>query len=428
MAQTVQNIKKWAGTHRDELLWLAFVLLTLPHFNAMNGYSPQMETLINGMRMVSALVTGVWLVLIRRRLSPIVLAVGAWQGYLLLNTLLQHSGFANFKYGFTAAAAPIISAVMLYDLMQSDRKIFLSSQMFCFELMIYTNLATVLLFPGGMYTRNDNIFGRAIKGYYFLGYDTNIYNYFIPALLILSLWEAPTKWQKWRKVLLVIGIYFTAFRVWAGTTIVVLCIMGAACLLLKKLPPFLNYFSVWAIPVCFFLCVQCLRLQNLFRWFIEGVLGKWSSFMGRMAIWDITMEKISQAPLFGYGFVDRFVRQKELNVYYGNHAHNLLLELLYQGGIVNLLFFAGVVFLVGWRVYRHRKTTESKLITVAFLGWCMVSLVDTFAGFPYVMFVIAYYSNRDALQPGEKDPLDIPKWDEWLRAAPDRLRARFAHR
>lgn len=425
MTQMTQNVKKWAATHRETLLWLAFVLLTLPHFNPLNNFSPATEKLINILRVLSSVVIVVWVVFIKRRLSPIVLLLGVQQSYLLLVTIWRGAAVRDAVIN----AAAIVCVALLYDMMQEERKIFLSSQIFCFELMIYCNLVTVLLFPHGMYAVSKNIAGYADHRYYFLGFYNNFICYCVPALLLLSLWKASTKLQKLRKVLLVAVIYATAFKLRSGAVLVALIAMAIACVFLQKLPSIFNFFSVWLLHICFFVGIIWLRLQNLFRWLIDDILGEWNSFMGRMDVWDKSMEAISHAWLFGHGQVDNLIRQEELGYYWANHAHNMLLELLYKGGIINAALFILIIFVAGHRAYKYRYTAESKLIAIAVFGWCIDSLVETYMhAFLMAMFVIAYYSNRDDLQPGEKDPLDIPKWDEWLRAAPGRLRARFARR
>lgn len=419
-SQKMGSIKKWAAEHRERLLWLAYVLLTLPQFNPMNRFSPQWEAVINTLRVLSTLAILVWALIIKRRLSPIVLLIGLWQSYVLLITVLRGG---DIREAFLIAAA-IVSVALLYDLMQDEREIFLSSQMFCFELMIYINLVTVLLFPGGMYTSTYNVFGQAAGSYYFLGYDSALLLYFVPALLILSLYHADTKWGKLRKVLLVAAILVTGWKTWAVATLLSCVVMIVLWMLINKLPSYFNFYSVWLTHIFFFVGVICLRMQNHFRWLIDGVLHKWNSLLDRVDVWDKTLKLISQAWLFGHGHVNSFLREEELGYFWATEAHNQMLELLYRGGIIDLMFFLFIIFVAGRRVYRHRSTLESKLITIAIFGWCLGALIAKYMDpFGISMFVIAYYSNRDALQPGEKDPLDVPKWDEWLRAQLARPRA-----
>lgn len=410
--QKMETIKQWTAGHRERLLWLAYVLLTLPHFNPMDAYSLRVELIADVLRVISTLVIVVWAVLIRRRLSPIVLLIGLWQGYSMVITILCGGSI----WDAFLDATTIGSVVLLYDLMQEERKIFLSSQMFCFELMIYINLATVLLFPGGMYHPFRNP-GVNSKNIYFLGFDNAFAFYCTPAFLILSLYPADTRFKKLRKVLLAAAIYFTALKTWTAAVLVTLVGMGIAWLFIKKLPPLFNFYSVWSVHIIFFVGIICLRLQNLFRWLIDGVLHKWNSLVTRMDVWDKTMKLISQAWLFGHGHVDHHIRAAELGYDWATQAHNLPLELLYRGGIINLALFVLIIYVAGRRVYKYRGTRESKLITIAVLGWCLGNLVEGLVRpFLMAMLVIAWYSNRDVLQPGEKDPLDVPKWDEWLRA------------
>lgn len=103
---------------------------------------------------------------------------------------------------------------------------------------------------------------------------------------------------------------------------------------------------------------------------------------------------ISEKFIFGHGIEIPIVRQMKAATDWAYHAHNQFLEILYQGGIINLILFTIIVIVAGKNVYRYRDTEESKIISVAFLGWCIHGLVEPFmTSFLMGMFVIAYHSN-----------------------------------
>lgn len=81
----------------------------------------------------------------------------------------------------------------------------------------------------------------------------------------------------------------------------------------------------------FFLSIVVFKVQNLFIWLVDGILGKWGSLLARIDIWERTLRLISERPILGHGAVYSFVRAKELHLGWGAvHAHNLMLEILYQ--------------------------------------------------------------------------------------------------
>lgn len=66
-----------------------------------------------------------------------------------------------------------------------------------------------------------------------------------------------------------------------------------------------------------------------------------ATFTGRTYIWDSVIESISQRPMFGYGF-QQYVATDIYQIYsqqdFGS-AHNLWLQVAYQGGLVGLFAF-----------------------------------------------------------------------------------------
>lgn len=111
-------------------------------------------------------------------------------------------------------------------------------------------------------------------------------------------------------------------------------------------------------------------------------------------LWDRILMFVSASLFTGYGVEDGTVRELKTGFHFAMHAHNMLLEILYQGGIVNILLWIGIVVIAGRKLYQYRYTSESKLIATAFLGWCIATLVEPFTS-PFLMgmFVIAYHSN-----------------------------------
>ena len=366
--------------------WLLLVLLTLPHLKpAYFGEIPVMDLLFNLWRVVSFAVIMARLVLVKQKISVVAALICIQQVFLFWVTLLNEGDI--FLYAISAF--PIISVALLYDGMRYDMEVFLSSQLFCFELVICINLITELLFPDGMY--HSELYSLN----WFLGYDNTHIIYFIPALMFAWLYKETTG-KKFRTYFLTCTIFASALLVWSGATLVALFGMAFAYALLKNRTRLFNYFTYWSIHIFFFFFAVVLKFQNIFQWFIDGVLGKWNSLLVRMTLWDRTLKLISKSLLFGYGFTDESTRVLEGGFRWASHAHNLLLEILYQGGLVNLALWVVIVIMAGKKLYRCRNNIESKIIAVAFLGWCLDCLMEQWTR-PFLvgMFIVAYYSNKD---------------------------------
>lgn len=376
---------------RDLYIWIMLVLLTLPHLNL--PYLNQFDftdTFINVGRVISVLLITGYMLIVVKRISIIAVLIGIQQGYVLCNTIVM-GGIARDT---AISAFSVMSVVLLYDLAQENKKIFLSSQLFCFELVIYINLLTEILFPDSLYVDFPDGADVIVKNW-LLGYYNNHTKFFIPALMIAFLYKHETG-KKVRTYILTMAIFISAFMAWSGGVLLTLFGMAAAYLLFKNWTKIFNYYTYWLIHILFFVFIILLKMQNLFRWLIEGILGKWNSLMGRITLWDRYLGFISERFVFGYGVEDSMLRRIKGGYKWASYAHNLLLELMYQGGIINLLLFTIIVIVAGRNIYKYRDTAESKIIAIAFLGWCLQNLVEAFMS-PFLMgmFVIAYYGNKE---------------------------------
>lgn len=390
----LMQVKLIIRQRRTQVVWLIFVLLSLPHFNPtyFDEQVPEAELLINIWRIISTMVFLVLILGIRKRVSLISILIGIQQGYVVINTVLQRGNI----FGCAITAVSIVSVVLLYDMMQDEKAIFLSSQLFCFEILIYVNLLTVILFPKGMYTIDDvNISLAVTVKNYFLGYYNTHTKIFIPALMIAFLYKEVSH-KKIRTWLLTAAIFTTAILVWSGGELVALFGMAIVYILFKNRTRLFNYYSYWSLHIWFFVLIICLKLQNLFRWLIDDILGKWNSLNGRMTLWDRTMDLILDSWVFGFGTKFALERELEGGFDWAGYAHNLLLELMYKGGIINIIFFLMIVIIAGLHIFRYKNSEESKIISIAFLGWCITDLVEAFfTPFLLAMFVVAYYSNYE---------------------------------
>ncbi len=109
----------------------------------------------------------------------------------------------------------------------------------------------------------------------------------------------------------------------------------------------------------------------------------------RFLIWQQAVKSIKEHPLFGLGFgVQTTNKMLHANNLPFKHAHNLFLEILCEGGIVSLLMFAGILYLLcmrGVRLLRQRGRKEAWLLGFAVFGACGALLVFGVFDFPLMI-------------------------------------------
>lgn len=356
-------------------------MLTLPYLKT--GFFQQFgvfDLMIDLWKVISFLIILVWYFFIHKEVSKMIMLFAAMESYLLINTVF-HAG--NVQSCFNSAFS-ILGVALLYDMLEDFKDEFLSAQLFCFEIMIYINLFTEIAFPDGLYR------GTMYSANWFLGYYNVHTRFFIPALMIAYMYMNYTG-KRARTYLLTIVIFLSAVLVWSGGVIVSMVGMVVAYIFFKNKTRLFNYYSYWMIHLIFFILIIILKLQRYFRWLIDDVLGKWNSLGGRMAVWQTDLRLIQKSLLIGYGL--EYDEERNRYFVWAIHSHNQLLEILHQGGIIYLILMIAIILMAGKRLNKYRNSGMVKVISIAFLGWCIHSLVEPhMTPFLMGMFVIAYHS------------------------------------
>lgn len=378
--------KKHLISNNPVFLKTLYFFLLIPHLktNYLNNIL-FWDTVFNIGRVISFVFILGYCIFISQKVSKVVLWIILIKLMLLLITIIKDGEIYPCIIDFFST----VSVAMICDVCCEKKEIFYSAALFCFEIFIYINLLTeYIYYPDGMYISQ---YGRFVaRQNYFLGFYNNHTQYFIPALLFAFLYLYYTG-KKLRTYSLVLAIYVSAIRVWSGGVMLALSAMVIAYILSKSLRKFFNYFQYWMLHIFFFIFIIIFKVQYLFKWLIDDLLGKWNSMTGRMTLWDAQIEIIVKALWFGHGRQSALFRGYECGIYWGGHAHNMLLEILYQGGLVYLILFVNLVFITGKELYKCTNKKKLRIIETAFCGWCVHCLVEPFwTAFLMCMFVIAY--------------------------------------
>lgn len=305
--------------------------------------------------------------------------------YLVIVTLVQ----AGDVYACLRDSFLIISITLLYDFaIKMDKNAFLKSQFYCLSIVILINFITILLYPYGM----ENSAALVNSRVWFLGFYNSYTQYFIPALLFGYLLRLTTE----RRIIIYVMtavMYMSTFRIWAAGSVLSLAIMGIVYLFLKHENIVLNYYSYWIIQVVFYFVVVVKKSYQYFLWLIDGVLGRYVSLLSRIYVWDVTRGMIRQHIWFGHGVRADAVRIQEYGIAtWARYAHNLLLEILYQGGLFYLGLYVLIIILAGKNMRYVQRKEISRIISIAFLGWTIQSFSDAYMStFLVGMFIVAFH-------------------------------------
>ena len=278
----------------------------------------------------------------------------------------------------------IVTVTLLINYgLKYDCKYFLKSILILLEILICANFITIILFPNGMY---DNLVTRMTDNF-LLGIDNLHIVYFLIFWIVLYIYNYIYNENNiFNIVSLLISVVSILIR-WSATTLVGSSIIILYFMLYKyidnsKFNSIKNYIIAYII---LYFGIIFFRLQSLFSFVIVNILKKDITFTRRTAIWDAVMNQIKNKPLLGHGMVPIEFRQL-LNL--GTHAHNLFLEIVYEGGILYLMLFLYLVYMVYKKMKQYYDYKITKVLMLFVFAFFFMMLVEAYT-FSHIIFLLA---------------------------------------
>lgn len=253
------------------------------------------------------------------------------------------------------------------------------------------NLILSLKFPRGL--EIASLYTYAANPLYFLGIDNAMVKQMLPFLAFSELycyehrrvWKTST-YSIIRSASFIIAI-LNIIITGSATGLFVLLLFSLISVLfsvglLKRFPfkLFISAFTFFEIFVVFF-----ASSSTFFSQFTE-LLGRSATFTGRTYLWEYAIKMINQRLVWGYGYTSGNISAwgKEFS------SHNILLELLIQGGIIYLVPFILLImyyFMCSPQYQNYIWTTISSLIASFLVIGLMESGVNEFMFFFMILGV-----------------------------------------
>lgn len=152
-----------------------------------------------------------------------------------------------------------------------------------------------------------------------------------------------------------------------------------------------NYKTYLFISVLLFFGIVVFHWQDYFSDFIVNVLHRNTTFTGRTMIWDRTIEYIKQAPILGYGVADFQERLLTMGIF---HAHNTYLNILFEGGIIALVFYFRINLSV---IKKIKNYIQDKFVIILSFGTFLYFIMTTIEFYKqsqmfFIILLLLYYS------------------------------------
>lgn len=342
----MRKIEKFILENKAIMFIILFILLKPGVINQI----PFMNTIFNSI-MIFIVILIIGLYLYRGKYSGLNILLLCFFLILGFSTFINH----NYIFYFLKIYLPIIGLVLYGQMcIESNKNNFLNILSLLFSTLIILNVIS-LIFP-------LNIFGDRMS---FLGYDNNATSIIILGFLFILLRYKDSQ-KKWNLEIVVniICLLLTIILIESATCkfMIVILILFFLLIYKRNLPinKFLKTKYIYAIFIFLFFAIVIFRLQSVLSFLIVNVLHRNLSFTGRTEIWDIAISLFTQKPIFGFGVLDPSIRLETLGIF---HAHNTILQILVDGGLVSLFFYTLIWYYI-YVLLKHSDDSETKKLFV----------------------------------------------------------------
>lgn len=266
---------------------------------------------------------------------------------------------------------------------RNDTKSFLNSLEFWLGFLVISNFISLLLFPDGMYT-NGNFTNNWI-----LGYKNSHILYILP-LIMISLINSYYTYGKFSKKnwLLIILAILSLIIAESSTSLIGIFLVTALIIYDEnfKSTRILNIKNYFIAYIILFFSIVILRIQNIFKFLIVDTLHKDLTFTSRTLIWDKALEIIKIQDIFGKGMT-AFGFSESIT-----STHNLILNVLYQTGIIGLIACLLAQIVSVRELYKIREYKIAKIISIVLFSFFIMMITEAYS-LQYVMYLYVFAYN-----------------------------------
>lgn len=290
-----------------------------------------------------------------------------------------------------------LSLLIEYGL-KEKRDSFLRAAYIYFFCCVIINLATVVMFPNGLYETMNLQYTTSLN--WFLGYK-NLHILFLFQLIFWGVISDIVKKAKIsKKTVVAIGLSIITSIMIESTTTLVGIIIAMLLLIInevRKNTKLLRIYNFTVIYIIAFVSVIVLRLQEKYDDLIFSLTQKHSDFVGRTHIWDSVFKLIKERPLIGYGKEESMIREAKDMAWPAAHAHNGILELFYRVGIIGAilsLFLIGTAFK---ELNKHKNEKVTKAVIAMIISMFIMLLTEYYAPLYVIPLFTVSYNIRSLL-------------------------------
>ncbi len=308
------------------------------------------------------------------------------QAILIFSTVINNGEIIDV---ITNSIQIFAFSLIIEYLTQKNINLFFKAISIILIVLVVLNYITILIQPDGY------LIGYLKK--WLFGTKNNHFSIILPAIICSYIYFKFIKKcnSVIFKILLVVSIASVIF-LQSATTLVAMFVL-LLYFPLKNIIKKINIKNFFVIYCIIFFVIIVFQLQNIFSFFIEDVLNKDVTFTGRTELWNTSLEFIKDKPLLGYGNENQDNRVVKFGKLSYIHCHNMILEILYQGGIILLIVF--IIFL--YNVIKKISITQNNDLKSLGLWTLIVYSIALFTevySFEVLLWMLLVLSNINRIK------------------------------
>ena len=314
------------------------------------GEIPFWDRFFNAMRIATFLILFVKRIIFDKELSVLVLCTLIYTAIPVLMTVINSGDYAQ---GFIFMGMLVGSVMLVETCGKKDIVGLINIFSFLYELLIYVNLITIILFPNGLYRYTTSI-GWTSNQVWLFGLRNGHPSWLLCGLFFCGL-HANVCQNKFTGILRYICLYaaaiYTVILLKSGTGYVMITVYTLLMLVFIGYGKFRFHANLAVFSqVVLFIAITAFSATMLFENFFM-LFGKDGTATGRILVWRTTWLRILDKPIFGHGIMNSNDLWWLQRIAAGaTTAHNTMLDIIFRGGIVGLVAYLVYLCIVAKRL------------------------------------------------------------------------------
>ena len=287
--------------------------------------------------------------LLRHKYKPnkFIVLTGIYMLYLIVISYVNRTNAADIHLIIVYCKIFVFLGVADY-MLKNNQANAVNIMFYILLLFVSLDFFSIILFPNGLYhtSLTWNEWSTSQEAQWIYGNKNNRIYWYI--MLLMTAWERYVlngKSKIW-PTLISIGTIIAMMIVKSSTATTGAIVVGTGILIsiYKKKEIRFSINSYLLVGICTVVTILVLAGSTGFlKIVVEGIFHKDMTFSNRSQVWQQVILLIAQKPFWGWGIVDDKAATGLLGSLTYVNAHNQFLNCLWQGGIVLICIFGGII-------------------------------------------------------------------------------------